>query len=171
PAGSKAEGKIIATGKLGVIAREAVKNVSAIIKKYIGEDISDKDIHIQFIGTYEGVEGDSASISVATAVISAMERSPVLQDVAMTGSLSIHGTVLPVGGVTAKIEAAANAGIKKVLIPKANLRDVLVEEEYQDKVEIIPVATLNEVLEHALVSGAGKKRLLKRLNVLEEMVT
>lgn len=171
PAGSKAEGKIIATGKLGVIAREAVKNVSAIIKKYIGEDISDKDIHIQFIGTYEGVEGDSASISVATAVISAMERSPVLQDVAMTGSLSIHGTVLPVGGVTAKIEAAANAGIKKVLIPKANLRDVLVEEEYQDKVEIIPVATLNEVLEHALVSGAGKKRLLKRLNALEEMVT
>lgn len=171
PAGSKAEGKIIATGKLGVIAREAVKNVSAIIKKYMGEDISDKDIHIQFIGTYEGVEGDSASISVATAVISAMEQSPVLQEVAMTGSLSIHGTVLPVGGVTAKIEAAANAGIKKVLIPEANLRDVLVEEEYQDKVEIIPVATLTEVLEHALVEGAGKKRLLKRLDALEKRVT
>jgi Lon-like ATP-dependent protease len=170
PAGSKSEGKVIATGKLGVIAREAVKNVSAIIKKYIGEDISAKDIHIQFIGTYEGVEGDSASISVATAVISAMERAPVTQEVAMTGSLSIHGTVLPVGGVTAKIEAAARAGMSKVLIPKANLRDVLIEDEYREKIDIIPVATLAEVLTHALAEGTEKTRLLSRLAALEERV-
>ncbi len=169
PAGSKAEGKVIATGKLGVIAKEAVQNVSAIIKKYMGEDISQKDIHIQFIGTYEGVEGDSASISVATAVISAMEKAPVSQNVAMTGSLSIHGTVLPVGGVTAKIEAAAKAGIKKVLIPKANLQDVLIEDEYKKKVEVVPVSTLKEVLEHALADGKEKKRLLKRLSIIEEM--
>lgn len=167
PAGSKAEGKIIATGRLGRIAREAVQNVAAIIKKYMGEDISDKDIHIQFIGTYEGVEGDSASISVATAVISAMERVPVRQDVAMTGSLSIHGTVLPVGGVTAKIEAAARAGIKKVLIPKANIQDVLIEEEYKDKVEIVPVSTMKEVLEHAL-EGKKKEKLIKKLEAMEE---
>ncbi len=166
PAGSKAEGKVIATGKLGRIAREAVQNVSAILKKYIGEDTSQKDIHIQFIGTYEGVEGDSASISVATAVISAMEKVPVRQDVAMTGSLSIHGTVLPVGGVTAKIEAAAKAGIKKVLIPSANMQDVLIEEEYKDKVEIIPVSTLQEVLENAL-TGRGKKKLLEKLGKIE----
>lgn len=168
PAGSKAEGKVIATGKLGVIAKEAVQNVSAIIKKYMGEDISQKDIHIQFIGTYEGVEGDSASISVATAVISAMERAPVSQSVAMTGSLSIHGTVLPVGGVTAKIEAAAKAGIKKVLIPEANLQDVLIEDEYRDKVEIIPVSTLKEVLEHSLAECNEKEKLLKRLSIIEE---
>ena len=167
PAGSKAEGKIIATGKLGRIAKEAVQNVAAIIKKYMGKDISDKDIHIQFIGTYEGVEGDSASISVATAVISAMERVPVRQDVAMTGSLSIHGTVLPVGGVTAKIEAAAKAGIKKVLIPKANIQDVLIEEEYKDKVEVIPVSTLKEVLEYAL-EGEGKEKLIEKLGKMEE---
>ncbi|RLF47570.1 MAG: ATP-dependent protease LonB [Thermoplasmata archaeon] len=167
PAGSKAEGKIIATGRLGRIAREAVQNVAAIIKKYMGEDISDKDIHIQFIGTYEGVEGDSASISVATAVISAMERVPVRQDVAMTGSLSIQGTVLPVGGVTAKIEAAARAGIKKVLIPKANIQDVLIEEEYKDKVEIVPVSTMKEVLEHAL-EGKKKEKLIKKLEAMEE---
>lgn len=166
PAGSKAEGKVIATGKLGIIAREAVQNVSAIIKKYMGEDISAKDIHIQFIGTYEGVEGDSASISVATAVISAMERVPVRQDVAMTGSLSIHGTVLPVGGITAKIEAAAKAGIKKVLIPKANMQDVLIEEEYKNKIEIVPVSTLKEVLEHAL-EGEKKKELIKKLEAME----
>ena len=169
PAGSKAEGKVVATGRLGDIAKEAVQNVSAIIKKYIGQDISKRDIHIQFIGTYEGVEGDSASISVATAVISAMEEIPVSQEIGMTGSLSIHGTVLPVGGVTAKIEAAAKAGLKKVLIPKANMQDVLIEEEYQNKIEIIPVETLKDVLQESLV-GRGKKKLLKKLESIQPSV-
>ncbi len=168
PPTSVGEGKIIATGKLGRIAREAVQNVSAIIKKYMGEDISRRDIHIQFIGTYEGVEGDSASISVATAVISALEHVPVSQEVAMTGSLSIHGAVLPVGGVTAKIEAAAKSGIKKVLIPKANLNDVLIEEEFKDKIKVIPVSTLKDVLEHALV-GKEKERLIKKLASIDEL--
>jgi hypothetical protein len=98
------------------IAQESIKNVSAIIKKFTGRDIKNMDIHIQFIGTYGGVDGDSASISVATAVISAVEGIPIHQDLAMTGSLSVRGEVLPVGGVTYKIEAAAKAGIKKVLI-------------------------------------------------------
>jgi Lon-like ATP-dependent protease len=162
PAGSQSEGKVIATGKLGDIAKESVLNISAVIKKYMGRDISRHDIHIQFIGTYEGVEGDSASLSVITAVISAMENVPVRQDVAMTGSLSIRGTVLPVGGVTAKVEAAAEAGIKKVLVPKANLNDVLIEDKYKDKIEVIPVETLTDVIENALV-GEGKKELLKKL--------
>jgi Lon-like ATP-dependent protease len=162
PAGSQSEGKVIATGKLGEIAKESVQNISAIIKKYMGRDISKHDIHIQFIGTYEGVEGDSASISLITAVISAMEGVPVRQDVGMTGSISIRGTVLPIGGVTAKIEAAAEAGLKTVLIPKANLNDVLIEDKYKGKIEIIPVETLTDVLETALV-GAGKEELLKKL--------
>lgn len=163
PTQSKEGGKIIATGKLGEIAKEAVQNVSALIKKYTGEDISNYDIHIQFIGTYEGVEGDSASISVATAVISAIEGVEVRQDTAMTGSLSIRGSVLPVGGVTAKIESAAEVGIKRVIIPMSNLRDVLLEEKYKGKIEIIPVENLKEVLHHALVSGIKKEGLLTKL--------
>jgi Lon-like ATP-dependent protease len=162
PAGSQSEGKVIATGKLGDIAKESVQNISAIIKKYMGRDISKHDIHIQFIGTYEGVEGDSASISLITAVISAMENVPVRQDVAMTGSISIRGTVLPIGGVTAKIEAAAEAGMKTVLIPKANLNDVLIEDKYKPLIEIIPVETLTDVLQTALV-GEGKEELLRKL--------
>lgn len=163
PAGSRSEGRIIATGKLGEIAKESVLNVSAIIKKYMGRDISNHDIHIQFIGTYEGVEGDSASISVITAVISALENVMVRQDTAMTGSLSIRGTVLPVGGVTAKVEAAAEAGIKRVIIPKANLNDVLIDDRYKGKIEIIPVETLKDVLEHALI-GEGKEELLRKFS-------
>ncbi len=166
PAGSQSEGKVIATGKLGEIARESVLNISAIIKKYIGRDISKHDIHIQFIGTYEGVEGDSASVSVITAVISAMEGIPVKQNVAMTGSLSIRGTVLPIGGVTAKVEAAALAGIKTVLIPKSNLQDVLIEKKFEDKIKIVPVGTLPEVIDHALV-GEGKEELLRKLRSMK----
>ena len=166
PAGSESEGKVIATGKLGEIAKESVLNVSAIIKKYMGKDITEHDIHIQFIGTYEGLEGDSASISVITAVISAMEGIPVRQDTAMTGSLSIRGTVLPIGGVTAKVEAAAKAGIKRVIIPRANLNDVLIEDQYKDKIEVIPVETLPEVIDHALI-GEGKKKLLEKLKAMK----
>jgi len=124
--------------------------------------VSNKDVHIQFIGTYEGVEGDSASISIATAVVSALEEIPVDQRVAMTGSLSVRGDVLPVGGVTHKIEAAAKAGVSTVIIPKANAEDVIIEERYRDMVEIVPVATINEVFEHSLIGGK-KQRFLDKL--------
>lgn len=162
PAQSREEGKVIATGRLQEIAQEAVQNVSAVFKKFTGKDISRKDIHIQFVGTHEGVEGDSASISVATAVISSLENIPVDQSVAMTGSLSVRGDVLPVGGITPKVEAAAQAGIKEVLIPQANLNDVLIEDRYKDKVKIIPVVTIEDVLEHVLV-GKLKKKFIEKI--------
>ena len=142
PAQTRDGGVVVATGKLGEIAKEAVQNVSALIKKYTGEDISRYDIHIQFVGTSDGVEGDSASVSIATAVISALEGVPVDQSVAMTGSLSVRGQVLPVGGVTAKVEAAADSGLRRVLIPEANLEDLVLESRYLGMIEVIPVRTL-----------------------------
>ena len=163
PAQSRDRGRVVATGKLGEIAKEAVENVSALIKKYTGEDISKYDIHVQFIGTYEGVEGDSASVSIATAVISALENAEVDQTVALTGSLSVRGQVLPVGGVTAKIEAAAETGVTKVLIPAMNMQDVLLDSKYQDMVKIIPVSTLKDVLDNILVAGPRKEGLLEKL--------
>lgn len=147
---AQGQGQVIATGKLEEIAEEAVTNVSAIIKRLGGDTLDEKDIHIQFVQTHEGVDGDSASVTVATAVISALTGKPVRQDVAMTGSLSVRGDVLPVGGVTHKIEAAAKADMKKVIIPKANEQDVMIEDEYRDQVEIIPVETLEDVLDVAL---------------------
>ncbi|WP_456328983.1 ATP-dependent protease LonB [Archaeoglobus sp.] len=167
PSMSKSEGRVIATGRLQEIAREAVMNVSAIIKKYTGRDVSNMDVHIQFVGTYEGVEGDSASISIATAVISAIEGIPVDQSVAMTGSLSVKGEVLPVGGVTQKIEAAIQAGLKKVIIPKDNIDDVLLDAEHEGKIEVIPVSRINEVLEHVLEDGKKKDRLMSKFKELE----
>ena len=169
PAQSKDEGKIIATGKLGEIAKEAVQNVSALIKKNTGTDISNHDIHIQFLQSYEGIEGDSASVSIATAVISALENVPVDQSVAMTGSLSVRGDVMPIGGVTGKIEAAVQSGMKKVIIPESNMDDVLIEERYRDKIQIIPVKTMSEVLENALI-GTGKDGLVTKMKKITNIV-
>ena len=166
PPQTRSGGRIIATGKLGEIAKEAVENVSALVKKYTGEDISNHDVHIQFIGTYEGVEGDSASVSVATAVISAYANIPIDQSVAMTGSLSVRGQVLPVGGVTAKIEAAAESGIKRVIIPRSNLGDVVIEDRYRSMIEIVPVDTLGDVLENALISCPEKEGLIHKFTDL-----
>ncbi len=159
---SMGKGKIIATGKLGEIAKEAVKNVSAIIKA-IGKNLEKYDIHIQFLQTYEGVEGDSASIAIAVAVISSLLKVPVKLDVALTGSLSIKGEVLPVGGVNAKVKAAKEQGIKKVIVPKANLGDVMVEG-----IEIIPVSNIVEVLKHAL-AWKSKKEFEKIKRKIEKL--
>ncbi len=157
-------GQVIATGQLKEMAEESVQNVSAIIKKFSDENISEKDIHIQFIQTgQQGVDGDSASITVATAVISALEDVGVDQSLAMTGSLSVRGDVLPVGGVTHKIEAAAKAGCTRVIIPAANEQDVMIEDEYEEMIEIIPVSHISEVLDIALEGEAEKDSLVARL--------
>lgn len=162
-------GKIHATGGLSDLAKESVTNVSAVIKKLTGKDISDYDIHIQFVDTH-GVDGDSASITIATAVISALEEIPIRQDLAMTGSLSVRGEVLPIGGVTAKIEAAAASGIKTVVVPRANLQDVLIDDKYVDKIEVIAVDSLDEVMEHALIKHEQKAGLVERLgNVIDRL--
>jgi len=149
PALHSGAGRIYATGQLRVIARESVQNISALIKNYLGKEISNMDIHIQFVGTH-GVEGDSASVTIATAVVSAIEDAPIRQDTAMTGSLSVRGQVLPIGGVTYKAEAAARLGIKRVIIPIQNYGDLKLDKQYEG-LEIITVSHFSEVLRNALI--------------------
>jgi Lon-like ATP-dependent protease len=163
PASSRTEGRLIPTGKLGKIAQEAVKNISAIIKRHIGRDMTRYDIHVQFLQTYEGVEGDSASISVAVAVISALEGIPVDESTAMTGSLSVRGEVLPIGGVSNKIIAAIEAGMKQVIIPKSNERDIYLDKKEMDKIRIVPVGNIAEVLEHALKKSPRRDAMINEL--------
>ncbi len=143
PTLSKVEGKVIATGKLGEIAKEAVSNVSAILKKRFNLNMA-KDIHVQFLQTYEGVEGDSASVSIAVAAFSALANKPVKQSIALTGSLDVRGNVLPVGGITYKIEAAIEGGMKAVIIPYSNKRDV--PDDLKKKIKIYYVKTIDDVL-------------------------
>ncbi|MEM0149673.1 MAG: ATP-dependent protease LonB [Candidatus Micrarchaeaceae archaeon] len=166
PASSRAEGKFIPTGKLGKIANEAVTNVSAVIKKHMGKDVANFDMHVQFL-QIEGVEGDSASISIAVSIISAMENVPVDQSTAMTGSLSVRGEVLPVGGVTAKVEAAIDAGIKNVIIPSSNLKDISIDSDRLKKIKILPVRTLADVLKYSLKEGPKRDSIVKELSSYE----
>ncbi len=154
-------GEIIATGKLGEIAQEAVKNVSAIVKLYANKPLTDYDIHIQFLQAYSGVEGDSASVSVAVSILSALTNIPIKQSVAMTGSLSIWGEVLPVGGVSAKVEAAINAGIKEVIIPASNIDDLVLSDP--KAIKITSADSIIDVIEHAMVDNAQKTKLLNTI--------
>jgi len=148
---AQGKGNFIATGKLGEIAKESVTNISALILKIFGEDLTkDYSVFVQFIQTHGGVDGDSASIAIATAIVSALKKIPIKQEVAMTGSLSIRGEVLPIGGVSAKIEGAYESGIKTVIVPASNIQDIVIRDEVKKAVKIIPVKTFDEVLEKAL---------------------
>ena len=118
---------------------------------------------MQFLQTYEGVEGDSASIAVAVSVISAFKKVPIKQDFAMTGSLSVRGEVLPIGGVTAKVEAAIEAGIKNVVVPKTNLKDIIIDADKMKKINIIPVENIIDVLK-VVLDWSGKQNILQKIS-------
>ena len=163
-------GKTIATGGLRMIARESVQNVSALIKAYTGKDVSQYDIHVQFLGTHN-VDGDSASITIATAIISDLTNYPVRQDVAMTGSLSVRGEVLPIGGVTAKIEGAYASGIHEIICPQLNMEDIVLPKDLREKINIHPVTNLSQVLEIVLVGWNASEQDRKFLERIKDTTT
>ena len=117
------------------------------------------------------MDGDSASITIATAIISALENIPIRQDLAMTGSLSVRGEVLPIGGVTAKIEAAARSGVKTIVVPRANMQDVLLDDRFENMVEVVAVDTLDEVMQYALIKHEQKASLVERLEAVIDRLT
>lgn len=158
--GGKGATQFIATGKLGEIAKESVTNISALIQKMFGEDLTkDYSVYIQFIQTHSGVEGDSASIAIASCIVSALKGIGLKQDTAMTGSLSIRGEVLPIGGVSAKIEGAYASGIKTVLVPESNMQDIVISDEIKKNIEIISVSNFGEVLENILDWKPSHKKI------------
>ncbi|CCQ92256.1 LonB ATP-dependent protease [[Clostridium] ultunense Esp] len=130
------------------MAMGSVENVLTVLRK-TGINPYDYDLHINFPGGMP-VDGPSAGVTMATAIYSAIRSIPVDHLTAMTGEVSIHGRIKPVGGVVAKVEAAREAGIRKVVIPKEN--DQALFHTYAD-IEVIPVSHLQEVFDHALVPG------------------
>lgn len=129
-------------------ARGSVENVITILKKYLGLDAKDYDIHLNFPGGTP-VDGPSAGTAILVSIYSSITGKPVDNKVAMTGELSILGDVKAVGGVPAKIEAAVRAGAKRVLIPYENWQD-----KYRDAlIQIIPVRRVEEVIENSLIDN------------------
>jgi Lon-like ATP-dependent protease len=129
-------------------ARCSVENVITVIERVYGLNCDDYDIHINFSGGAP-VDGPSAGISIATAVYSAIKDVPVNNEIAMTGEISIHGEVKPIGGVNAKIQAAKKAGAKIVIIPSENWQDSF---SNIDGVKIITVNNIKEVIDISMVT-------------------
>lgn len=134
-------------------ARGSVDNVMTVIRKYLGIDSRDYDIHLNFPGGVP-LDGPSAGVAIAVSIYSAINNLPVDNYVAMTGELSIRGYVKPVGGVIPKIEAAKRAGAKTVIIPKENWLDSF--KTYDLK--IIAVDRIEEVIEHVIFARKAEMR-------------
>ena len=153
-------GKLQLTGQLGDVMKESASAGLSYIranaqKLGIPDDnkfYEDKDIHIHIPEGATPKDGPSAGISMATAMLSALTGIPISAKVAMTGEITLRGKVLPIGGLKSKTLAAYRAGIKKVLIPKENQKDLHeIPDKVKNKLEIICVSTLEDVLKHALV--------------------
>ena len=137
------------------MARSSVENVLTVLRRQMKIEPRNFDIHVNFSGGGP-IDGPSAGIAIATATISAIRQQKVDNYLAMTGELSIRGRVKPVGGVAAKIEAAKQAGCRRVLIPKENWQERFAE--YSEQIEIIPVEEITQVLELAMISDINLEK-------------
>jgi ATP-dependent Lon protease len=156
------KGQVILTGQLGEVMRESATAALSYIRTRakdlgIAEDFSEvHDLHIHVPAAAIPKDGPSAGITMATALASVLTGCPVRRDLAMTGEITLRGRVLPIGGLKEKLLAAHRAGITTVLVPKDNMRDLdLLPPHVREEMAIIPVRTMDEVLERALAPGCG----------------
>ncbi len=151
------KGKLQLTGKLGDVMQESAQTAYSFVRanaeafKIDPNFYETQDIHIHVPEGAVPKDGPSAGITIATALISALTKRPVRRDVGMTGEITLRGRVLPIGGLKEKSLAAHRAGLTTILMPQDNTRDIDdIPETVRDGIRFIPVATMDQVLEHAL---------------------
>ena len=147
---TKGSGKIIITGQLGDVMKESAQIAITLVKKRYPDKadlFKENDLHIHVPSGAVPKDGPSAGITLVTALTSLVTDTPINPEYAMTGEVSLRGGVMPIGGLPEKLMAAQRAGIKKVLIPAENERDLEeVAEEVKEKLEIVPVETVEQVM-------------------------
>jgi len=151
------KGKMTTTGKLGDVMQESIQAALSVVRSRAGllgipEDFYEKaDIHIHLPEGATPKDGPSAGVGIVTAMVSVLTGIPVRSDVAMTGEITLRGEVLPIGGLKEKLLAAHRGGIKTVLIPEENMKDLVeIPENIKNKLEIHPVKWIDQVLAVAL---------------------
>ena len=151
------KGKLTHTGQLGEVMTESIQAAMTVVRSRAGilginEDFHQKlDVHIHVPEGATPKDGPSAGVGMCTALVSALTDIPVKSDVAMTGEITLRGEVLPIGGLKEKLLAAHRGGITTVLIPKENEKDLVeIPKNIKDKLTIVPVKWIDEVLQHAL---------------------
>ncbi len=156
------KGKLTVTGKLGDVMQESAQAAVSYVRSRAQHLMIDEkfyrkyDIHIHIPEGAIPKDGPSAGISMCTSLVSALSKLPVHRDIAMTGEITLRGRVLPIGGLKEKIIAAHRGGIKKVLIPKENEKDLRdVPKSISKQLEIISVEHMDEVLSHAMIVAEG----------------
>jgi ATP-dependent Lon protease len=152
------KGKMTVTGNLRDVMKESISAAASYVRSRsidfgIEPPLFDKrDIHVHVPEGATPKDGPSAGIAMVTAIVSVLTGIPVRKDIAMTGEITLRGRVLPIGGLKEKLLAALRGGIKKVLIPEENAKDLAeIPENVKNELEIVPVARVGEVLRHALV--------------------
>ena len=154
------EGKFRVTGNLGKVMTESAEAAVSYIRsqnerfKLEPDFYKKKDIHIHIPEGATPKDGPSAGVTMATAIISALTGRKVRNDVAMTGEITIRGRVLPIGGLQEKVLAAKKVGIKTVILPKENKKDLdEIMDEIKDGMQFVLAETMEDVLQTALVKG------------------
>ena len=152
------KGRVTTTGKLGDVMKESVQAAESYVKSRatafgIKPTLFEKrDIHVHVPEGATPKDGPSAGVAMITSIVSVLTTIPVRKDVAMTGEITLRGRVLPIGGLKEKLLAALRGGLKHVLIPKDNEKDLAdIPDNVKRGLEIIPVSTVDDVLKHALV--------------------
>ena len=148
PAREKGKGSIRFNETAGSMAKDSVATAASVVRKAIGKDLSDYDLHVNVIGG-GNIDGPSAGCAITSAILSAVEGLPLRQDVALTGEISLAGEVKPVGGVAEKAFGARQAGMKKLLIPEKNKDDI--GPDYLG-MKVVPVKTIEDIYRE-LVAG------------------
>jgi len=153
------KGKLTHTGQLGEVMTESIQAAMTVVRSRaavlgIAEDFHQKlDVHVHVPEGATPKDGPSAGVGMCTALVSALTGIPVKSDVAMTGEITLRGEVLPIGGLKEKLLAAHRGGLDKVLIPEENEKDLAeIPKNIKDKLTIVPVKWIDQVLEHALLS-------------------
>ncbi|MBV8155841.1 MAG: Lon family ATP-dependent protease [Candidatus Eremiobacteraeota bacterium] len=141
-ASQSGKGTIRFNDTAGSMAKDSVFNASSVLRALVGIDSADFDVHVNVVGG-GNIDGPSAGLAIFLALYSATTKTPLPQDVAITGELSIQGKVRGVGGVVEKLYAARQAGMRRVIVPKENVREI---DTALAGVEVVPVATVEQVL-------------------------